>query len=385
MLRNRKGELTHRVQEGRERIFMIPIMEPCLDHQESDRVMDCLNTGWISSQGAYIPEFEKSFSEFCQTRYGVATTNGTTALHLALLTLGIGPGDEVIVPALSFIASANVVVYTGARPVFADVDERTWTLNPDLIQPLITPRTKAIIPVHLYGHPTHMDPIMALARKHHLWVVEDAAEAHGAEYKGQKVGSLGDMGCFSFYGNKIISTGEGGMLVTNKEEWVEKARVLRDHGMSKVRKYWHPLVGYNFRMTNIQAAIGLGQMTKIEQLITQKRRIAAYYSQGFKNIQGIILPVEEEWARSVFWLYNIRLKPEINKRRDDLMALLSQGEVENRPVFYPIPSMPPYQGQGSFPVSEQLSAFGVSLPSGFKLTTIQQDYIISIIKKFIEG
>jgi perosamine synthetase len=364
---------------------MIPIMEPWLDHQEKDRVIDCLNTGWISSQGPYIPEFERSFSEFCRTRYGVATSNGTTALHLALLTLGIGPGDEVIVPALSFIASANVVVYTGARPVFADVDENTWTLNPALIEPLITPKTKAIIPVHLYGHPTHMEPIMELARKHHLWVVEDAAEAHGAEYKGERVGALGHMGCFSFYGNKIISTGEGGMLVTNNEEWVEKARILRDHGMSKTKKYWHPVVGYNFRMTNIQAAIGLGQMTKIDQLISLKRQIADYYRKGLKDLPGIILPVEEAWAKSVFWLFNLRLRPEINKNRNDLMTLLSKGEVESRPVFYPIPAMPPYQGQGSFPVSEQVSAQGISLPSGFKLTPSQQDYIISIIKNFIEG
>jgi perosamine synthetase len=364
---------------------MIPITEPWLDHQEADRVMECLQTGWISSQGAYIPEFEKSFSEFCQTRCGVATSNGTTALHLALLTLGIGEGDEVIVPALSFIASANVAVYTGARPVFADVDERTWTINPSLIEPLITSRTKAIIPVHLYGHPADMDPILDLARKYHLWVVEDAAEAHGAEYKGRKVGSLGDFGCFSFYGNKIISTGEGGMLVTNREEYVEKARILRDHGMSKERKYWHPVVGYNFRMTNIQAAIGLGQMTKIEQLIDNKREVAACYRQGFKQVPGIVLPAEEPWAKSVYWLYSILLKPELNKKRDDLIAYLSRAEVESRPVFYPIPAMPPYQGQGHYPVSEQISACGLSLPSGFRLTRSQQDEIIGLIKRFIES
>jgi perosamine synthetase len=363
---------------------MIPIMEPWLDHQEIDRVMDCLQTGWISSQGPYIPEFEKSFSEFCQTRYGVATSNGTTALHLALLTLGIGEGDEVIIPALSFIASANVVVYTGARPVFADVDEKTWTINPALIEPLITPRTKAIIPVHLYGHPADMAPIMELARKYHLWVIEDAAEAHGAEYHGRKVGSLGDLGCFSFYGNKIISTGEGGMLVANKEEWVEKARILRDHGMSKERKYWHPVVGYNFRMTNIQAAIGLGQMTKIEQLIEHKREIAACYNQAFKEVRGVILPTEEPWARSVFWLYSILLKPELNKKRDELIAYLSRAKVESRPVFYPIPAMPPYQGQGPYPVTERLSTYGVSLPSGFKLTRSQQDQIVGLIQSFIE-
>lgn len=363
---------------------MIPMMEPWLDHQEIDRVMHCLKTGWISSQGAYIPEFEKAFSGFCQTRYGVATSNGTTALHLALLTLGIGPGDEVIVPALSFIASANVVVYTGARPVFADVDEETWTLNPSLLRPLITERTRAIIPVHLYGHPTDMEPILKLAREYRLWVVEDAAEAHGAEYQGHKVGSLGDLGCFSFYGNKIISTGEGGMLVTDNEEWVEKARLLRDHGMSKERKYWHPIVGYNFRMTNIQAAIGLGQMTKITSLIEQKRKIADYYTEKLKKTSGIILPSEKKWARSVFWLYSLFLKPEGNKNRDDLIAELARADVETRPVFYPIPSMPPYQGQGNYPVTERISKGGISLPSGFNLTHAQQDQVIELIQKFLK-
>ncbi len=363
---------------------MIPIMEPWLDHQEIDRVMDCLNTGWISSQGAYIPEFEKAFSGFCQSRYGVATSNGTTALHLALVTLGVGPGDEVIVPALSFVATANVVIYTGARPVFADVDEESWTLNPSLLRPLITERTKAIIPVHLYGHPADMAPILDLAKEYGLWVIEDAAEAHGAEYQGHKVGSLGDMGCFSFYGNKIISTGEGGMLVTDHEGWMEKSHLLRDHGMSKERKYWHPVVGYNFRMTNIQAAIGLGQMTKIDKLIDQKRKMADYYTEKLKKIPGIILPSEKRWAKSVFWLYSLLLKPEGNKNRDDLISRLSQAGVESRPVFYPIPSMPPYQDQGIYPVAEGISKGGISLPSGFSLTQAHQDHIVEIIQKFLE-
>jgi perosamine synthetase len=363
---------------------MIPIMEPWLDHQEIDRVMDCLKTGWISSQGAYIPEFEKAFSGFCQAGYGVATSNGTTALHLALVTLGIGPGDEVIVPALSFIATANVVIYTGARPVFADVNEETWTLNPALLRPLITERTKAIIPVHLYGHPADMAPILDLAKEYGLRVIEDAAEAHGAEYQGHKVGSLGDIGCFSFYGNKIISTGEGGMLVTDHEEWTQKSLLLRDHGMSKERKYWHPVVGYNFRMTNIQAAIGLGQMTKIGKLIDQKRKMADYYTKKLEKIPGIILPSEKKWAKSVFWLYSLLLKPEGNKNRDELISRLSQAGVESRPVFYPIPSMPPYQNQGTYPVSEGISKGGISLPSGFSLTQAQQDHIVEIIQKFLE-
>jgi perosamine synthetase len=363
---------------------MIPIMEPWIDQQEIDLVMDCLKTGWISSQGKYISEFEKAFSDFCGTRFGVATSNGTTALHLALLTLGIGPGDEVIVPALSFIATANVVVYTGARPVFADVDARTWTLDPSQLRSLINDRTRAIIPVHLYGHPADMEPIMKLAEEYHLWVVEDAAEAHGAEYKGKKVGSLGHMGCFSFYGNKIISTGEGGMIITDQPDWVEKARILRDHGMSKEKKYWHPILGYNFRMTNIQAAIGLGQMKKLEKLIEIKRKIAERYTQGFKKNTLLVLPVEERWAKSVSWLYNILLRSESQKNRDDLIAFLARFEVESRPVFYPMPDMPHYQGCGTYPVASRISKGGISIPSGYNLTGSDQDRIIELIHRYLK-
>jgi perosamine synthetase len=357
-------------------------MEPWLDHEEIDLVMDCLKSGWISSQGKYIQEFENAFAGFCRTRYGVATSNGTTALHLALLTLGIGPGDEVIVPALSFIATANVVVYTGARPVFAEVDEKTWTIDPSLLPPLINNRTRAIIPVHLYGHPAWMGPIMEIARKHRLWVIEDAAEAHGAEYQGRKVGALGDMGCFSFYGNKIISTGEGGMLVTDNPEWAEKARILRDHGMSREKKYWHPVIGHNFRMTNIQAAIGLGQMTKLDRLIEIKRGLADVYRQGLENLKALILPSEASWARSVFWLFSLVLKPENGKKRDDLITCLAQAGVESRPVFYPIPDMPPYSGAGTFPVTSRISNGGISLPSGYTLKRSEQNQVIELIRNF---
>jgi perosamine synthetase len=362
---------------------MIPIMEPWLDHQEIDLVMDCLKSGWISSQGKYIGEFEKAFSSFCGTRFGVATSNGTTALHLALLTLGIGPGDEVIVPALSFIATANVVVYTGARPVFADVDEKTWTLDPSGLRSLITDRTKAIIPVHLYGHPADMGLIMQLAEEYHLWVVEDAAEAHGADYKGKKVGSLGHLGCFSFYGNKIISTGEGGMIVTDNPAWVEKARILRDHGMSKERKYWHPILGYNFRMTNIQAAIGLGQMNKIQVIIDKKREIAQTYSRGLEGVKGVVRPPEEKWGNNVFWLYSILIRPETGKKRDDLIEYLDQFQVASRPLFSPMPDMPFYAAGKHFPTAQRISEQGISLPSGSALTAEQIHYIIDLIKQFL--
>lgn len=364
---------------------MIPIMGPLIDHQEIDRVMDCLNTGWISSQGEYIAAFESSFAEFCRTRFGIATSNGTTALHLALVTLGIGPGDEVIVPALSFIATANVVVHAGAKPVFADVSEATWTLDPDQVASRITGRTKAVIPVHLYGHPADMTPLMGLAEKKHFWVVEDAAEAHGAEYEGKKVGGIGHLGCFSFYGNKIISTGEGGMIVTNDPEWADRARMLRDHGMSRERKYWHPLVGFNYRLTNVQAAIGMGQMTKLEAILEKKRQIAAYYHQKFEGVAGIVRPPEAPWAKNIFWLYSILLKPEVDKNRDELIRFLTQAGVESRPLFYPIPAMPPYQGTDSFPAAEKISARGISLPSGAGLTWGQIDTVVALVQEFIRS
>jgi len=362
---------------------MIPIMEPWIDQQEIDLVMDCLTTGWISSQGEYIGEFEKTFSGFCGTRFGVATSNGTTALHLALLTFGVGPGDEVIVPALSFIATANVVVYTGAKPIFADVDEMTWTLDPSRIKPLITDRTRAIIPVHLYGHPAEMGPILKLAEEYHLWVVEDAAEAHGAEYQGKKVGSLGHMGCFSFYGNKIISTGEGGMIVTDNLDWVEKARILRDHGMSREKKYWHPVLGYNFRMTNIQAALGLGQMKKIETIIDRKRKIAQTYAQELKGVNGISLPPEAAWGKNIFWLYSILIRQETGKKRDDLIEYLQQNQVSSRPLFYPMPDMPFYAVDDHFPISQKISGQGISLPSGSSLTSGQIHFVSDLIKQFL--
>jgi len=364
---------------------MIPIMEPLIDNQEIDLVLDCLKTGWISSQGSYIPEFENTFAGYCGSGYGIATSNGTTALHLALVTLGLSPGDEVLVPALSFIATANAVSYCGAKPVFVEVDARTWTMDPGALKDLITHRTKAILPVHLYGHPADMDPIMEIASAYGLWVIEDAAEAHGAEYKGKKVGSIGHMACFSFYGNKIITTGEGGMIVTNHPEWTEKARILRDHGMSKERKYWHPILGYNYRMTNIQAAIGLGQMKKLDHLIAQKRRVAQAYAQGFEKVKGIVLPPEETWAKNVFWLYSILIRPETGKKRDDLIDYLHRSQVESRPLFYPIPDMPFYQGGGFFPVSKAISEQGISLPSAATLTSEQISTVIEHIKHFIDG
>jgi perosamine synthetase len=364
---------------------MIPIMSPLIDAAEIDRVMDCLQSGWISSQGQYIPAFEKAFAEFCGTGHGIAVSNGTTALHLALVTLGVGPGDEVIVPTLTFAATANVVIYTGARPVFVDVQEATWTIDPQQIEPALTERTRAVIPVHLYGHPAPLEPILKIAEQNRLWVVEDAAEAHGAEYRGRRVGGLGHLGCFSFYGNKIITTGEGGMVVTDNPGWAEKARMLRDHGMSRERKYWHPLVGFNYRMTNIQAAIGLGQMTKINAIVEKKRRVAERYHRGFQGLPGVTRPPEASWARNVFWLYGLLLSSGNVQERDDLIRFLSAAGVETRPFFYPLHVMPPYEGTGPFPVAERISRSGISLPSGADLTSDQIDRVVSLVREFLGG
>ena len=259
----------------------IPIAEPDIGQEEIRNVTEAVKSGWISSKGQFIKDLEEQFARYFNVNFGASTSNGTSALHLALDALGIKMGDEVIVPTLTFIASANVVKYTGARPVFVDSHPDYWCIDPEKIEEKITDRTKAIMPVHLYGHPCDMDPIVRIAKKHDLFIVEDCAEAHGAEYRGKKVGSFGIISCFSFYGNKIITTGEGGMCLTNDKELAEKIRILRDHGMSPEKRYWHDVVGFNYRMTNLQAAIGVAQLAKLDKFIEKKRKIA-------RNLQRII-------------------------------------------------------------------------------------------------
>lgn len=364
---------------------MIPVAEPWIGKGEMDAVVDCLKTNWISSIGKYIPAFEKGFASFCQSRYGIATSNGTTALHLALLTIGLCQGDEVIVPTLTFIATANAASYIGAKPVFVDSDPNNWTIDPSRIEEKITRNTKAIIPVHLYGHPADMDPILKIAQKHHLFVIEDAAEAHGALYKGRKVGSLSDMGCFSFYGNKIITTGEGGMVLTSNLDWAQKAKFLRDHGMSKTRKYWHPVIGYNFRMTNIQAAIGQAQLGRIERIIEKKRRNAFLYNSLLQNIRGIKLPPEEKWAKNVYWMYNILIEDEFGITRDELMIKLKENNIDSRRFFIPIHLMPPYRTEEQHSIAESLSRKGISLPSGVTLKKNQIERIADVIRKLSQS
>lgn len=359
----------------------LPVAEPSLGERELLNVSECVLTGWVSSAGKFVTSFEEMFADFCGTSHAVATSNGTTALHLALLALDIGPGDEVIVPTLTFIATANAVTYTGAQPVFVDSEPDTWNIDPRLIEKAVTPRTKAIIPVHLYGHPADMDPILDIARRHDLYVIEDAAEAHGARYKGQRVGGIGDIGIFSFYGNKIITTGEGGMVVTDRSDLAEKMRMLRDHGMSRERRYWHPMLGYNYRMTNLQAALGVAQMERIEGIIAKKIKIAKMYELGFHNLKGVSLPPNLNWADNVFWLYTILIEEgAFGMSREEVMTHMKSAGVDTRPVFSPLHKQPIYDTGQKLPVAELLGKQGLSLPSLPGLQEIEVERVVQELR-----
>jgi len=365
----------------------IPVAAPALVGNEMNYVQNCLKTGWISSCGEYVEQFEHKFAEFCNVNHALSCCNGTAALHLALLALDIGPGDEVIVPTLTFVATANAVSYCGATPVFIDSEPQTWNLDTNQIEGLITERTKAIIVVHLYGHPADMDPIKNIAKKHSLWVIEDAAEAHGAEYKGEKVGSLGDIATFSFYGNKIITTGEGGMITTNNSELAQKMLQLKGQGMDPHHRYWFPIIGYNYRLTNIASAIGLAQLEKIEWHIARKREIAKNYVHQLKDIGNISFQPEMPWAKNVYWMSSILLDENCIVSRDQLMNILGETGIETRPVFYPMHTLPIYREKNKevrYPVAEHIASKALNLPSGVSLTEKELSYICSTIKQAVQ-
>jgi perosamine synthetase len=370
---------------SRAKWIKIPVAEPRLGEKELEYVVNCVRTGWISSQGGYVNEFEEKFSRYCGVKYGVATSSGTTALHLALAALGIGKGDEVIIPSFTMIASANAVTYTGAKPVLVDSEPRTWNMDVDKIEEKITRKTKAIMPVHVYGHPVDMDPILDIAEDRGLYVIEDAAEAHGAEYKGRKTGSLGDVGCFSFYANKIITTGEGGMLTTNNEEIAAKAEMLRAHAFSKDKHFWHRHIGFNYRMSNLQAAVGVAQIEKIDELVNARIRNAMLYNSLLEGVKGITLPPKADWAKNVYWMYSILIEDEFGMSRDSLMAKMQKDGIETRTFFYPIHVQPVYakyyRGE-KFPVADELSKKGVNLPSG---ATLREEEIAYVAQSIISA
>ena len=359
----------------------IPIYAPSLDGREEQYVVDAVRSGWISSLGQYVSRFEEQFARFCGVEHAVSVTNGTVALHLALHALGIGPGDEVIVPSLTFVASANAVRYTGAEVVFADVEPDTWCIDAEDADRLVTPRTKAIMPVHLYGHPADMPAINALAEAHNLVVIEDAAEAHGATVAGRTVGGLGRIGSFSFYANKIITTGEGGMLTTDDGTLAARCRMLRDHAMPPQKRYWHEEVGFNYRMTNLQAAVGVAQLERIDEFIRRKRRIAELYDAQLGDVPGVQLPAQRQGCTNVYWMYSILVRPPYARSRDELIAALRSRGIDSRPFFHPLDTLPHYRGNSVRPVAEDLSRCGINLPSFPSLTDEQVAYVAATIRE----
>lgn len=352
---------------------MIPVYEPVIGREEIEAVVSALQRGEISgSFGESIPEFERRFAELCGVRFGVAVSSGTTALQVAVKAAGIGPGDEVLISASTNIATALAVVHNGAVPVPVDSEPLTWNLDLDRVEALITSRTRAILPVHLYGHPVDMDRLGEIARRRSLIVIEDCAESHGATCRGKMTGSFGAMGCFSFYANKIITTGEGGMVVTDDEGHAERLRLLRNLAFTTPR-FRHEVAGFNFRMTGYQAAMGVAQCAKLEATVAEKRRVAADYNEFLAGLPGLQLPHEAAWARNVYWMYAVVVNPKFGVSRDELAARLRSAGVDSRTFFCPMNLQPCLLGLSGFraepcPVAEELWRCGLYLPSSPTLT-----------------
>lgn len=364
---------------------IIPVCEPTLRGNELKYVQQAVETNWISSAGSFIRDFEAQFAAYCGTQYGIACANGTVAMHLALATLGLEPGDEVILPTFTMIATINAVTYCGATPVLVDSEPTYWQMDVEQVAAKITPCTKAILPVHTYGHPVDMDALNELACRHGVLVIEDAAESHGAEYKGRRTGGLGVAAGFSFYGNKIITTGEGGMITTNNKEIAQLAWNLRDHAFSHERHFWHKFVGYNYRMTNLQAALGLAQVEQLDELVAARRRNAAHYTRLLSAVPGITTPPEAPWAKNVFWMYGILVDEQAyGMNRDQLRRVLAENGVETRTFFIPMHCQPIYwqtfKGQ-RFPAAERLCRDGFYLPSASSLSANEIDYIAGVIRE----
>jgi perosamine synthetase len=345
----------------------LPVARPSIGSREEELVLDALRSGWISSIGKYIDEFEVAFARYCHVDYALAVTNGTAALHLALAALDIGPGDEVILPDFTFVAPANAVRYTGATPVFADIDPETLCIDPRSAERLVTKATKAIIPVHIYGHPADMDALGEIAKVHDVVLIEDAAEAHGAEYKGRRVGGLGKCGIFSFYGNKIITTGEGGAFTTSDQNLYLRAKHLRDHAMSPTRRYHHDECGFNYRMTNLQAALGVAQMERIEEFQSKRAEIMGWYRSAVVTDESIRLNRFREDVRNVYWMICLEVDWLDETRRDEFMNELKRRGIDTRPYFRTMSSLPMYK-QTPQPVAERKAQTGINLPCYVELT-----------------
>jgi len=356
----------------------LPVADTLLDGNELRYLTECVRSNWISSAGPFVKEFERRFAGAMGCEFGIACSSGTAALHLALAAQGLEAGDEVILPTFTMIATPNAVAYTGATPVLVDSEPRTWNMDPEQVAARVTARTRGIVVMHTYGHPVDMDAIARVADAHGLWIIEDAAEAHGARYRGRPVGSLGGAACFSFYANKIVTTGEGGMVTTNDEKLARVARRLRDHAFSEERHFWHKHLGFNYRMTNLQAAIGLAQTERLAALIETRRLNARRYAARLHDIRGLTLPVESAGTTNAFWMYGVLVEDDFGCSRDELRARLARRGVETRTFFIPIHLQPIYhrahRGE-SYPVAEALGRKGLYLPSGATLSEAEVAYV----------
>jgi perosamine synthetase len=366
---------------------MIPVCEPLITAQDREAVMTSLQKGWVSS-GPEMEQFEDAWARYCGMEFGVAVSSGTAALQIALRLLNLRPGDEVVMPTFTIISCAQAILSCGGVPVLVDSDPRNWQMDVSQIESSVSRRTKAILAVHTYGHPADMDPILDIAQRHGLWVIEDAAEAHGARYKDRMCGGLGDISVFSFYANKLITTGEGGMVLTRDRKLAQKARSLRNLCFSQRRRFLHESLGYNFRMTNIQATLGLSQMRRIEEIVERKRRIALSYSHRLQEIGGLQLPVEEPWARSVYWVYGIVLDEERGMSAAKLSGRLAESGVETRPFFLGMHEQPVFRKMGlfrgqRFPVAERLAEQGLYLPSGLGISDQEIDQVCDAVKEIL--
>lgn len=368
----------------------IPVNEPLLNGNEKKYLCECIDTGWISSEGPFVKEFEQKMSDSVGRKYGIAVSNGTAALEVAVQALGIGEGDEVIMPTFTIISCAMAVTKLGAVPVLVDSDVHTWNMNAEQIESKITPRTKAIMMVHLYGLPVEVDNVLALAKKYNLKVIEDAAEMHGQAYKGRPCGSFGDISTFSFYPNKHITTGEGGMVITDDEELAERCRMVRNLCFRKDIRYVHDEISDNYRFTNLQAAVGLAQLERLDEFVERKRAMGKYYTEHLKDMEGLILPIEKaDYADNIYWVYGIVLDEQVEADNKTVQKLLAEEGIGSRTFFWCMHEQPVYQKQGLFkaecyPNAEYLARNGFYIPSGLALTTEQMERVVEGVRKVLD-
>jgi len=366
---------------------MIPINEPLLKGNEKKYLMECIETGWISSEGPFVQQFEEIFSARVARNHGIAVSNGTAALDTAVAALDIGPGDEVILPDLTIISCIGQIVRAGGKPVLVDTDPTTWNMNVSQIAAKITPRTRAIMAVHIYGLPVDMDPVLDMAEQNGVKVIEDAAEMHGQSYKGQPCGSLGDISTFSFYPNKHITTGEGGMIVTDDDHLAAECRSLRNLCFQSEKRFVHKRLGWNFRMSNLQAAVGLAQLERLDEFVARKRRMGRRYTELFAGIPGIQLPLAQtEYAENIYWVYGVVLKDEVPFDGEEVMRRLHAKGIGTRPFFWPMHEQPVFRESGLFagetyPVSERLARRGFYVPSGLALTNSQMEQVAEALSQ----